>query len=141
VFKYKIFSEVEGGNMAKKKKEKSLSIEELKKAHEESERQKHKIIEETLSEEEAKGLTIYERTKKRVRKLEELGSLFFDYFEPGEEETIFDEIYSMELAKDMKDFLAKSKEYYHRTMAIAIVSIILAIVTMLLSFRNQLGLC
>jgi len=106
----------------------------LKKQYEENERQRKKIIEKALSDKEAKGLTIYERTKKRVRKLTEMGSLFFDYFEPGEEETIFDEIYSMELAKDMKDFLDKSKEYYHRTMVMAIISIIMASITILLSF-------
>ena len=49
------------------------------------------------------------------------------------EENLFDEIYSMELANEMDNFLSKSKKYYYGTMAAAFISIVLAIISIVAS--------
>jgi hypothetical protein len=125
------------------KKGKQSNMEKMKKIYEAQKRdynkmehEKQRFIDEALSKEDAKGLTIYERTKKRVENLQQYGSLLFDYFDPDEAEyqNLFDMIFSMELAKEMDNFLSTSKKYFYGTIIVAIISIVLAAISIIISF-------
>lgn len=106
-------------------------IVEMEKEFEKEQKRRQKFLDDALSEKDAAGLTIYERTIKRIQNLEKFGKALYDFFDP--EENLFDEIYSMELAKEMDSFLSKSKKYYYGTMAAAFISIVLAIISIVAS--------
>lgn len=119
-------------NMDKMKK----SFEKRKREYDEMEHEKQRFIDEALTKEEARGLSIYERTKKRVENLQQYGSLLFDYFDPEEVEyqKLFDMIFSIELAKEMDNFFSTSKKYFYGSMIAAIISIVLATISIMASF-------